>query len=305
LIVIFEGLDLLSKLLTIDPEKRITATQALNHPYFTPIPLGMSKNPTSKTFYAEALSKYSKYNFLFVFLIYLFRNESSPTSRSPTKTNAASPIHYSLLTASSPDKGSPLMSNNQRYAEKDSLYLDMGRPELNGKIDTLTSNSTNNSILLFNRIDSNSNVGSTPNLISAFAKAGVDTKGRSRSFKGHNGAGSNQSFLKAAIFRNMQKNNEIVGDESLDARRGSIENHFGGDPQAERRLSAFLSPRNSDDVRNQRHFSVGPDDRHESKINDASRTRFTTDDGGEEGMNGNSSRVSFLQQKRYQPFAKH
>lgn len=33
------GLDLIQKLLTYDPEKRITAEEALRHPYFTESPL--------------------------------------------------------------------------------------------------------------------------------------------------------------------------------------------------------------------------------------------------------------------------
>jgi len=44
----------------MDATKRISAAEALNHPYFTPIPIGMQKTSTSKGFYAEALSKYNR-----------------------------------------------------------------------------------------------------------------------------------------------------------------------------------------------------------------------------------------------------
>ncbi|MCI35972.1 cyclin-dependent kinase G-2-like, partial [Trifolium medium] len=37
------GLDLLNKLLTYDPEKRITAEDALNHEWFREVPLPKSK----------------------------------------------------------------------------------------------------------------------------------------------------------------------------------------------------------------------------------------------------------------------
>ena len=103
---------------------------------------------------------------------------------------------------------SSITNKGDRFAEKDSLYLDMGKPELNGKIDTLTSGSQNNSLLLQKDPSSNANLGS----LSGFAKQGSEKKlVHTRSFKNQGSGG--QSFLKAAIFRNMEKNREN-GEES-------------------------------------------------------------------------------------------
>jgi len=41
---------------------------------------------------------------------------------------------------------SPGVRHKDRFAEKGSLYLDMGRPEVNGSVDTMASGSTNNSM---------------------------------------------------------------------------------------------------------------------------------------------------------------
>ena len=87
-----------------------------------------------------------------------------------------------------------------RFAEKDSLYLDLGRPELNGKIDTITSGSNNNSLLLHKNSSPDS---PSPKSGSPFSKHSA----QSSSFKVQ-ATNNNQSFLKAAIFRNMQKNGE-------------------------------------------------------------------------------------------------
>ena len=100
-----------------------------------------------------------------------------------------------------------LPNNTQRFAEKDSLYLDLGKPEINGKVDTLTNGSANNSLLLF-RADSFN--GNSPKSTSPFSKGTPQTS----SFRVYaNGGGSptvggNQTVLKAAIHRNIQNNNE-------------------------------------------------------------------------------------------------
>jgi len=296
-----DALDLLLQLLEMDASKRISASEALNHAYFTPIPIGMHKTSTSKGFYAEALSKYN-------------RNEiSSPTARSPLRNGSGSPVHYSFMSGNSPDKMSPLLlpasangNGNGRFTEKDSLYLDMGKPELNGKVDTLTNHSTNNSMLLMNRTDSNNNVGSNPNIISNFAKRGSlneqKGKGQSKSFKYHNSIGNSQSFLKAAIFRNMQKNSEIaVGESQLD-RRGSLDGHLSIDTSGgDRRRSSFMSPRNADEIK-ERHHSQSPERKTDSRMNDHSPFRFDSE-AGEEGGNGYMIGLNTIPQKRYQPFA--
>jgi len=243
-------------------------------------------------------------------IIILFRNEiSSPTARSPVRNGSGSPMHYTFM-SNSPDKMSPLLlpanaNGGGRFAEKDSLYLDMGKPEMNGKVDTLTNHSANNSILLMNRTDSNNNVGSNPNIISNFAKGRSlfeqKGKGQSKSFKNHPNSGNSQSFLKAAIFRNMQKNSEIAGGESPLDRRGSIDGHLTIDTSNERRRSSFMSPKNGDDLK-QRHKSESPERRNESRMNDHSPTRFNSEDGEEE-RNGYIIGLNAIPQKRYQPFA--
>ena len=60
----------------------------------------------------------------------------------------------------------------------------------------------------------NSQGGSSNNSLSPFGKVGLsDYKRVSKSFKGHTTIGGNQTFLKAAIHRNMQRNDEEAKDE--------------------------------------------------------------------------------------------
>ena len=87
-------------------------------------------------------------------------------------------------------------SSPNRFTEKDSLYLDVGRPEITGRIDTITG-SANNSVLLASKTISNAD--SSPLSASAFAR----NAGRNTSLKGY--SPPNQGFLKAAIFRNMEQ----------------------------------------------------------------------------------------------------
>lgn len=115
---------------------------------------------------------------------------------------------------------SPLLpQRGDRFVREDSLYLDVGRPEMNGRTDTLTNGSTNNSLLLNNKIDSSSNLNS-PCLPSSFGANRALVRTNSKSSKSNN----TQSFLKAAIFRSMQKKNSEIpsADETIRSRMSEI-----------------------------------------------------------------------------------
>jgi len=98
--------------------------------------------------------------------------------------------------------------------DEDSVYLDMGKPEINGRTDTIVNGSINNSLLVLNRGESYSNCAS-PCLKSSFSNRNL-SRTVTKQFKGSGNSG--QSFLKAAIFRNMQKNNSegAKDDDSSD-----------------------------------------------------------------------------------------
>jgi len=197
-----DGINLLLDLIEFDPKKRITANHALTHPFFIPVPMGMQRVVGSNEFVIDALSKYSQAE------IY------SPSS--PLKLNiAAQREHreqvYSPLTPLTPMRmdsfdNSPMLppSKKDRFVREDSLYLDIGKPEINGRIDTITSGSMNNSLLLATRTDSTNELPS-PCLPSKFSNVGAGlVRTNSKTYKASN---NRPSFLKAAIFNSMQRNN--------------------------------------------------------------------------------------------------
>jgi len=105
------------------------------------------------------------------------------------------------------DKASPLSPSRNRFTIKESMYLDVGKPDFTGKIESLSNGSSNNSLYI-----KGDNFSSNNNSVSSFARQTTlseqKSKGQSRSFKGHNINTHNHNFLKAAIFNNM-KNGEL------------------------------------------------------------------------------------------------
>jgi len=179
-------------------KKRVFATQALTHAYFT---------STISLTNSDIQRKLSSKEII-----------GSPMNNN--NTDLLSPVH--LKFGSLKSEGSPFAPTQQshnRFAEKDSLYLDLGKPEMNGRIDTISNGSANNSFCLHGGSNTNSNANS----VSAFAKQSTlpeqDSKGQAKSYRGHNVTANNQSFLKAAIFNNMQKKNEGNADSPM-ARNG-------------------------------------------------------------------------------------
>jgi serine/threonine protein kinase len=183
-----EGLNLLWKLLEFEHENRISATDAFGHPYFLQDLKGLLKMSSSQELSFKPLNQH---------------NRVQTPSTSDTADNK-----------SLKDEPNLQVLEKHRFTEKDSLYLDVGKPELNGKLDTITLGSANNSISV------NSSISNTtaPTSTSTFGKpeAVIQQKGRahSRSFKTPGTFKNNQSFLKAAIFRNMQKNNGNAHEEA-------------------------------------------------------------------------------------------
>mmetsp|Transcript_94909 Transcript_94909/g.131898 ORF Transcript_94909/g.131898 Transcript_94909/m.131898 type:complete len:143 (+) Transcript_94909:639-1067(+) len=105
-----------------------------------------------------------------------------------------------------------------RYEQKDSLYLDLGKPEMQGKVDTLTSGSHNNSLLLNHGLKGSNQGGEQPKegSLSGFASNKKNLlmeskkKGQSSSFKNPSGS---SSLHKHAIFKKMQEGGEEVKDD--------------------------------------------------------------------------------------------
>lgn len=120
-------------------------------------------------------------------------------------------------------KTNPVNPTPNRFAEKDSLYLDLGRPEINGRVDTINSASTNSSMLLASRVTSHADT--SPLSGSNFSK-GLRHHG---SFKGYLPGGQSTEVLKSSLYRNMQHTSE------------SGENPDSGLLKNDRRASDFLS----------------------------------------------------------------
>lgn len=107
----------------------------------------------------------------------------------------------------------------ERYEQKDSLYIDVGQPVLNGRTDTITAGvgSNNNSLLIGQGPVSQ---GSNPSSLSKFAKGG-------------RGGGGND-LMKAAIFKNMKmhaadSDSESPKNSQFRERSNSVGNKSGYD----------------------------------------------------------------------------
>lgn len=229
-----DGLDLCLALLEFDQHKRLTAAQALNHSFFVPIPNEMIKIDGTNEVVSEALSRYNQ--------------NGTYNLKSPGKQDEL----IKQLKTNTTEKDKSSTGKPERYAEKDSLYLDLGKTEMTGKVDTLTNGSQNNSLMMIQRSDS-VNAGSNGSL-SHFAKGTLaDQKkaGQNKSFKG-----SGNNFLKQAIFRNMEKNRETGEDSKEELSPSRLKDG--------RKLSAFgsyESPKDgdTDDVSVDNQDDLSPD----------------------------------------------
>jgi len=264
-----DALNLLLQLLELEPKKRITAEEALCHPYFIPVPNGMLKIAGSNDLVSDPLTGSQSGNNT----PRLMNVKRHPTQVGDHGINSARTDSLKSQGGNQP---------HDRFTNKNSFYLDLGKPELNGKIDTLTPGSSNNNSVLL-RQGSNNSVGSDSP--SSFSKQQSLFK-RSRSLKSHNPMASTstggQSFLKAAIHRNMQKNNEETKEDSLPPlkveRRISDNAHSGRNADSSSERDRY-SDRNSDydsqddspvDSRYQKNGPLTP-----GKTTQTSKKRFT------------------------------
>ena len=187
------GLSLLSQLLENDPNKRCTAEEAINHAYFAPIFGTLSKLTSSKELIAESPSKFS----------------SASTASRFVETQLFKSLEYesSLMSPDSPNTPYTFeLPEHNRFVERGSLYLDLGKPEFNGEVETYFEMSLNNSIIFESSAGSSNNTSiSIENSISPTGKRS-DRKSRSRSRS--QSASQGKGFLITAILNTIKKNTE-------------------------------------------------------------------------------------------------
>jgi len=180
---------------------------------------------------------------------------------------------------------SPMLPNSKkdRFVREDSLYLDVGKPEINGRVDTITSGSMNNSLLLANRTDSTNELPS-PCLPSKFSNLGTGlVRTNSKTYKSSN---NRPSFLKAAIFNSMQRNNsEGLRDEDTTPK---------------------LAPIGENSLSPTKNFKVESSPEKENEIqqdNENEEVQYNIDKVNLAANGGNQVNKSNQKMRRFQPFA--
>jgi serine/threonine protein kinase len=124
-----EGLNLLANILEFDHKKRISAAQSLGHGFFLNLPLDTHVKADSSSFEQGLKSKESL----------LFKEKDSIY-----KVSENSPRNIGWKVPAPNDFSNPgSMTAKDHYVDKGSFYLDVGKPDITGKVDTLTSGSTN------------------------------------------------------------------------------------------------------------------------------------------------------------------
>eukprot|EP00331_Platyophrya_macrostoma_P004586 CAMPEP_0176430336 /NCGR_PEP_ID=MMETSP0127-20121128/14191_1 /TAXON_ID=938130 /ORGANISM="Platyophrya macrostoma, Strain WH" /LENGTH=634 /DNA_ID=CAMNT_0017812203 /DNA_START=8 /DNA_END=1912 /DNA_ORIENTATION=- len=219
-----DGLNLLLDLLEFDQKKRKQASTCLEHQFFTPVPTDMRK---------------------------LGSNSGSNSQTNSPKSGNDSQLQFAL------SKQNSINYPKEKYEQKDSLYIDVGAPLLNGKMDTLTASvgSHNNSVLM----------GSNPNSVSKFAKGGK--------------TGGND-LRKLAIMKNNMQNPNSDDESPVGALSFERSSSFGSKPT---RFSPPKKEKTSDESddetpnenpqvqKNVDKISAGSPDKHPSKMMSSSK----------------------------------
>jgi len=182
------AIDLLVQLLEFDQKIRPSASQALTHPFLYSVV--HQKLTGSYNFYESG--------------------GSSPLIFDKRGSFAQEQFMGQL-------KSGTIGASPTRFTEKDSLYLDVGRPEITGRIDTLTSGSANNSVLLMSR--GTSHADTSPLSGSAFSK-----NSGQKSFRNYVSTADPQAYPKSPMFRSSQQGDQREGRDSVLLRLEEVKN---------------------------------------------------------------------------------
>lgn len=196
-----EGLNLLLKLLEPDPEKRITASDALMHPYIFS-PLMIQKNPSI----AGSLTRLN-----------LNHKAHSELKLSTSPKNKNHQTAGSLNESSDP--GSFIALCPARFTDKDSIYLEVTKHMSLNKSEDVDMGSAYGSLNGQNNLGSQNNLGTSLNTLSlsTFAKPGhmqFQNNLQKRSFRNLTQLGS--PYLKVAIKNQIEKQKAETENELPD-----------------------------------------------------------------------------------------